>query len=176
MFHRMRGSRTSLPSPLALPRCPFPAVAAAARSVVEGPMLFVRFGTCGGMKAEVPEGSVVVSSLGALSVIRLPDAFHEPEKPGAPVGASYHISKVGPLLGVAWAWLWRAAWLDSHPAALPLPCLCLCRWCSLTRSAETVRVDMTVEKAAGRVSLGHYHARFYTTFLMLSSNCKILGY
>jgi hypothetical protein len=33
-----------------------------------------------------------------------------------------------------------------------------------------------VEKAAGRVSLGHYHARFYTTFLMLSSNCKILGY
>jgi len=64
------------------------------RSVVEGPMLFCRFGTCGGLKADVPEGTVVVSSLGALSVMRLPDAFEEPEAKGAPVGCAYHISKV----------------------------------------------------------------------------------
>jgi len=46
------------------------------RSVVQGPMLMVRFGTCGGLQAEVPEGTVVVAERGSVLVLRDPDAFH----------------------------------------------------------------------------------------------------
>lgn len=47
------------------------------RAIVEGPMCVVRFGTCGGLKEDVPEGSVVVVSEGAVAVLRDPDAFQE---------------------------------------------------------------------------------------------------
>ena len=45
------------------------------RSVVEGPMLFVRFGTCGGLRADVPEGTVVVASHGAVRAAPRAAAF-----------------------------------------------------------------------------------------------------
>jgi hypothetical protein len=38
------------------------------RSVVTGPMLMVRFGTCGALRADVTPGTVVVASMGAVSV------------------------------------------------------------------------------------------------------------
>lgn len=47
------------------------------RAIVEGPMVMVRFGTCGGLSDAAVPGSVVVSSLGAGYVARNPDHFHQ---------------------------------------------------------------------------------------------------
>ena len=40
------------------------------RSVVTGPMLMVRFGTCGALRADVTPGTVLVASMGAVSDAR----------------------------------------------------------------------------------------------------------
>jgi len=45
------------------------------RAVVNGPMAMVRFGTCGGLTAEAPEGTIVVASGGSGYITRNPDAF-----------------------------------------------------------------------------------------------------
>jgi uridine phosphorylase len=45
------------------------------RAIVDGPMIMVRYGTCGGLCDAAVPGSVVVSSLGAGYVARNPDHF-----------------------------------------------------------------------------------------------------
>lgn len=63
------------------------------RAIVEGPMVIVRFGTCGGIQPDVPPGSVVVSSHGSVAVVRNPDAFFV----DAAVDAEhYRVSRVMP--------------------------------------------------------------------------------
>lgn len=52
-----------------------------------------RFGTCGGVRAELVPGSVVVAGKGSVSVTRNPDAFF----PDAPASeACYRVSRVMP--------------------------------------------------------------------------------
>ncbi|DAZ92542.1 TPA: hypothetical protein N0F65_012772 [Lagenidium giganteum] len=45
------------------------------RAIVDGPMAIIRFGTCGGLQADVAPGSVVVCGPGSVAVTRDPDAF-----------------------------------------------------------------------------------------------------
>ena len=45
------------------------------RVVVDGPLVICRFGTCGGISADAPPGTVVVASEGSAYVTRNPDAF-----------------------------------------------------------------------------------------------------
>lgn len=45
------------------------------RAIVDGPMIMVRYGTCGGLSDAAVPGSVVVSSLGAGYIARNPDHF-----------------------------------------------------------------------------------------------------
>jgi uridine phosphorylase len=47
-----------------------------ARAIVEGPMVIVRFGTCGGIDAAAEPGTIVVASQGSAFISRNPDAFH----------------------------------------------------------------------------------------------------
>lgn len=53
-----------------------------ARAIVEGPLLIVRFGTCGCLDGSIPIGSIVVASPGAVLVRREPDAFRKNAKNG----------------------------------------------------------------------------------------------
>ncbi|KAJ8542503.1 hypothetical protein ON010_g12311 [Phytophthora cinnamomi] len=62
------------------------------RAVVEGPMNFIRFGTCGSVRKEVAPGSVVVSGKGSVMVMRNPDAFF----PDAVGEDYYRVSRVMP--------------------------------------------------------------------------------
>ncbi|RLN87460.1 hypothetical protein BBJ28_00017192 [Nothophytophthora sp. Chile5] len=62
------------------------------RAIVEGSMAIVRFGTCGGVRADVAPGSVVVSGKGSLMVTRNPDAFF-PDSDGE---EPYRVSRVMP--------------------------------------------------------------------------------
>jgi len=71
-----------------------------ARNIVEGPIAILRFGTCGGIEENIPIGSVVVHSKGAVSIRRNPDAFRavggDKEKPyiiSKPVTANAELSK-----------------------------------------------------------------------------------
>eukprot|EP00349_Pseudokeronopsis_sp_Brazil_P001384 CAMPEP_0202961970 /NCGR_PEP_ID=MMETSP1396-20130829/6073_1 /ASSEMBLY_ACC=CAM_ASM_000872 /TAXON_ID= /ORGANISM="Pseudokeronopsis sp., Strain Brazil" /LENGTH=298 /DNA_ID=CAMNT_0049682225 /DNA_START=52 /DNA_END=948 /DNA_ORIENTATION=+ len=45
------------------------------RAIIDGPMLVIRYGTCGGLSEEAVPGSVVVASMGAGYVARNPDHF-----------------------------------------------------------------------------------------------------
>lgn len=45
------------------------------RVVVDGPLVICRFGTCGGISADAPPGTIVVASEGSAYVTRNPDAF-----------------------------------------------------------------------------------------------------
>ena len=47
------------------------------RGVTVGPIVIVRFGTCGGLSEDTPPGSVVIASHGSGFVSRNPDAFYE---------------------------------------------------------------------------------------------------
>lgn len=47
-----------------------------ARAVVEGPMVMIRFGTCGGIGDDAKPGTVIVASQGSAYISRNPDAFH----------------------------------------------------------------------------------------------------
>eukprot|EP01099_Mayorella_cantabrigiensis_P004951 TRINITY_DN3810_c0_g1_i1.p1 TRINITY_DN3810_c0_g1~~TRINITY_DN3810_c0_g1_i1.p1 ORF type:complete len:211 (+),score=48.64 TRINITY_DN3810_c0_g1_i1:25-633(+) len=47
------------------------------RAVVSGPMAIVRLGTCGSLKLEVPHGSVVVCSPGAIAIRSNYDRWHD---------------------------------------------------------------------------------------------------
>lgn len=64
-----------------------------ARAVVSGPMAIVRFGTCGGLQADVAPGSVVVSGKGSVAVVRDPDAFFDDADASA---RCYRVSRVVP--------------------------------------------------------------------------------
>lgn len=58
-----------------------------ARNVVEGPMVVVRFGTCGGLQERADAGSIAVASEGSILVQRNVDYFNsegEPAKSAAP--------------------------------------------------------------------------------------------
>lgn len=46
-----------------------------ARAIVTGPMVIIRFGTCGGLSPQSLPGSVAVASLGAAYICRNPDHF-----------------------------------------------------------------------------------------------------
>lgn len=46
-----------------------------ARAVVDGEMVIVRVGTCGGLQPAAPVGTIVIASKGAASCYRNPDAF-----------------------------------------------------------------------------------------------------
>ena len=43
------------------------------RLMVEGQLLFIRFGTCGGLQSSIPAGNVVVASEGSGFIYRDPD-------------------------------------------------------------------------------------------------------
>ncbi|PRP82227.1 hypothetical protein PROFUN_06239 [Planoprotostelium fungivorum] len=47
------------------------------RAVVEGPMVIMRFGTCGTPQTHIPIGSVVVASEGSIFIRRNPDAWEQ---------------------------------------------------------------------------------------------------
>ncbi|RYG66145.1 hypothetical protein EON64_10420 [archaeon] len=47
-----------------------------ARAIVDGPMIIVRFGTCGGIGENARPGTIIVASQGAGYITRNPDAFH----------------------------------------------------------------------------------------------------
>ena len=78
------------------------------RAVTEGPLVICRFGTCGGISADAPPGSVVVASLGSAYVTRNPDAFiHRYQgsvedavrsrcKDSIPIAEAYNFSQVCP--------------------------------------------------------------------------------
>ena len=51
------------------------------RQIVDGPMLIVRYGTCGLLQPCVPAGRVVVASVGSVLVMRNPDAFLPADTP-----------------------------------------------------------------------------------------------
>lgn len=63
-----------------------------ARTVVQGPLLFVRYGSCGGLRSDALPGTVVANSPGSLYVQRNYDAFGRPESE-ASVADSYLVSK-----------------------------------------------------------------------------------
>lgn len=46
-----------------------------ARQIVDGPMVFVRLGSCGGLSPEATPGTVVLNTPGSVYVSRNPDAF-----------------------------------------------------------------------------------------------------
>lgn len=46
------------------------------RAIVDGPMIMVRYGTCGGLSAAAAPGSIVVATLGSGYVARNPDYFN----------------------------------------------------------------------------------------------------
>jgi len=54
-----------------------------ARAVVDGPMIVVRFGSCGGLRVDALPGTIVLNDVGSLCVIRNYDAFLAPEGPSA---------------------------------------------------------------------------------------------
>ncbi|KAE8880549.1 hypothetical protein PF005_g24707 [Phytophthora fragariae] len=62
------------------------------RAVVEGPMIIIRFGTCGTVREEVTPGSVVVSGKGSVMMTRNPNAFF-PDVVGEDC---YRVSRVMP--------------------------------------------------------------------------------
>ena len=76
------------------------------RAVTEGPLVICRFGTCGGISADAPPGSVVVASLGSAYVTRNPDAFAHryagsvadtpSVKESIPIDEAYNFSRVCP--------------------------------------------------------------------------------
>jgi len=53
-----------------------------ARAIVEGPLIIIRFGTCGCLDGSIPIGSVVVANPGSVLVRREPDAFRTNAKNG----------------------------------------------------------------------------------------------
>ncbi|KAG2764111.1 hypothetical protein PC129_g4374 [Phytophthora cactorum] len=62
------------------------------RAIVEGPMIIIRFGTCGAVRKEIAPGSVVVSGNGSVMITRNPDAFF----PDATGEEYYRVSRVMP--------------------------------------------------------------------------------
>lgn len=62
-----------------------------ARAVVDGPMLFVRYGSCGGLRADAVPGTVCINTPGSVYVQRDYDAFTKPAKAG---GSCYTVTKV----------------------------------------------------------------------------------
>lgn len=66
-----------------------------ARAIVDGPMVIVRFGTCGGIAPEAKPGCVVVASHGAAYISRNPDAFHSTSVHD-PVPDPYTLHKIVP--------------------------------------------------------------------------------
>lgn len=64
-----------------------------ARAVVDGPMLFVRFGSCGGLRADAVPGTICVNTPGAVYVQRDYDAFAKPATAGGTTSA-YTVSQV----------------------------------------------------------------------------------
>ena len=65
-----------------------------ARAVVDGPMLIVRYGSCGGIRADALPGTVVANTPGAVYVQRNYDAFNF--EAGVPPGEPYHVSGIAP--------------------------------------------------------------------------------
>jgi len=55
-----------------------------ARSVVDGPMIITRFGSCGGLHVDAVPGSVVLNDGGSLCIIRNYDSFLGPAGPESP--------------------------------------------------------------------------------------------
>lgn len=86
------------------------------RAVVDGPMAIIRFGTCGGTQRNVPPGSVVVSGMGSVSVVRDPDAFFDDAVAGSEY---YRVSRVMPAsqsLSKSVRNMWcLAGWLAVDP-------------------------------------------------------------
>jgi uridine phosphorylase len=60
------------------------------RSIVDGPIAVIRFGTCGGISPNVIPGTVVVASQGSSLVARNYDAFQADNVDACP----YTITKV----------------------------------------------------------------------------------
>jgi uridine phosphorylase len=46
-----------------------------ARAIVTGPMIIVRYGSCGGRKLQATPGTVCLNTAGSLSIQQSPDAF-----------------------------------------------------------------------------------------------------
>lgn len=63
------------------------------RAIVEGPMLFIRLGTCGTPTSNIKVGTISVASPGSICIRRDPDAFHESNKGKIPY---YSFSKIIP--------------------------------------------------------------------------------
>jgi uridine phosphorylase len=76
-----------------------------ARAVIDGPMVVVRFGTCGSLIKELPIGGIAVHSKGAVSVLRNPDAFRRPHAvaPAAAPAAAAFSAQNNPALAQAGA-------------------------------------------------------------------------
>jgi len=76
------------------------------RAVTEGPLVICRFGTCGGISADAPPGSIVVASMGSAYVTRNPDAFAHryvgavadapSVRASVPVAEAYNFSQICP--------------------------------------------------------------------------------
>jgi uridine phosphorylase len=47
------------------------------RAIVDGPMIIIRFGTCGGISPDAKQGKIALASEGSGYVIRNPDAFDQ---------------------------------------------------------------------------------------------------
>lgn len=59
-----------------------------ARSVVEGPMIITRFGSCGGLRVDALPGAIILNDEGSLCIIRNYDSFLSPAGPDSADGYS----------------------------------------------------------------------------------------
>ena len=70
------------------------------RNITDGPMLLIRFGTCGGLSPEVKAGSIAVATEGAVLVTRDPDSLLDSEsdsdQPALSSSSSSKVSSIGP--------------------------------------------------------------------------------